>query len=453
MPSPQLDNIGLALQGFGAGLSGQLPQFLANENQKRGLQMQEQQQAMQMAQMQKVAEADRMKTLYTDANAALQLLDSGNIDGVVQLGIGRLQMLNQLRQQDPNINPEDTQRVTQLAIAARNGDEEALNLLRGELSTTVDIGRALQILESPQEQIISNSDISDEGQVTFRSPDGTIRAVDIPGFKKAQKETKMDFMQRVTPNGTIQTVMVGPGGDFFDLEGSPIQIGANERLVEGATLSGSVEDLGIGNAEARQMRDTEVAARSFIATAGDAINMLNENPNINTFAARSAAIVNNLQQEGKAIANSLGMKFDESVLDPSKYSGEFDNMGIQNQRMRSMITSLAFQAAAASGQSGRDVSNADVARFVNEVGASASDPRAFAQTLKDVASRTERRFQIDYETRTGAPFEGKLGLDSLPSFDSGDASGEAPNITTQAEYDALPSGALYMEDGQTFRKP
>lgn len=448
MPSPQLENIGLALQGLGAGLGGQLPQFLQTQNQRQGLQQQQQLDQFAMAERQQQMAIERQKTMFTDAFAANQLLESGNVDGVIQLGINRLQMLKQLSQIDPSIDPSDTQRVTQLAIAARNGDEEAMELLKGELASTVEVGRAIGVIQ-PAEDIIPESAVSETGQVIMRGPGGTLRAMDVPGFKAKQEEKKVDFMQRVTPSGEIQTVMVSPSGKFFDLENNPIQLGPNERLIEGATLSGSAEDLGIGNAEARQMRDTEVAARSFVATANDAIQLLNEEPNINTFAARSASIVNNLQQEGKAIANSLGIGFDEAVLDPSAYGEQFDQLGIQNQRMRSLVTSLAFQAAAASGQSGRDVSNADVARFVNEVGASAADPRAFAQTLLDVAGRTDRRFRIDYETRLGKPFEGDLGTSKLPGF----TPAQAQEITTQAEYDALPSGSIYIEDGRQFRKP
>lgn len=164
MPSPQLQNIGMALQGLGAGLNGQLPQFLQAQNQRQGLQMQEQQmQQDQLMQQQEMAEKRQM-TMFTDANAALNLLDAGNIDAVVSLGVQRLQALKQMSQFDPSINPADTQRVTQLAIAARNGEEEAKKLLRDELSATVEAGRAMGILETPKVEEYTLS----PGQVRFR---------------------------------------------------------------------------------------------------------------------------------------------------------------------------------------------------------------------------------------------------------------------------------------------
>ena len=47
----------------------------------------------------------------------------------------------------------------------------------------------------------------------------------------------------------------------------------------------------------------------------------------------------------------------------------------------------------------------------------------------------------------------RLGLNPADVFTDAQDSTAPPSITTQAEYDALPSGALYTEDGQQYRKP
>jgi hypothetical protein len=152
MASEQLKNIGLALSGMSAGLGGQLPQFqqVQQNQQLMDYRMQQDQQQQQAAaeEKRKMMELERQKTMFTDANAALQLLEKDNYDGVVRLGLNRLQLL----QQFPGANPEDTQRLTQLAIAARNGEEEAKQLLKDELEGTVEMGRALGILETPKEK-------------------------------------------------------------------------------------------------------------------------------------------------------------------------------------------------------------------------------------------------------------------------------------------------------------
>jgi hypothetical protein len=139
----QLQNIGTAMAGFSAGLQGQLPQFQQVQQQK--LQQEQQNAMLQQEQQAKMVE-QRQKTMYTDAAAALQLTKMGRLDDVIKLGVNRLQGL----QQFPDADPSDTQRVTQLAVAARNGDEEALELLTAELESAVSVGQAIGVLEAPK---------------------------------------------------------------------------------------------------------------------------------------------------------------------------------------------------------------------------------------------------------------------------------------------------------------
>ena len=149
MPLPPItraQQIGQALGGFGAGLQGNLPQFQQAQAQQQQMQMlqQEKEQEMQLA---------RQQALFVDAQAGLQFLEAGNYDEIVELGMNRLQNLQQLGAEDPS----DTQRLTQLAIAARNGSEEARELLRNELTSAVNIGRATGMLEAPERQFDSPS--------------------------------------------------------------------------------------------------------------------------------------------------------------------------------------------------------------------------------------------------------------------------------------------------------
>lgn len=169
----------------------------------------------------------------------------------------------------------------------------------------------------------------------------------------------------------------------------------------------------LSETERRQLNDQETATRNFIDTSSDALSLLQANPDINTFIAKAASTVNNLQQEGRAIAKAFGMEFDESIFDPSTYKNEFDELGVQNVRMQSLIVALSFQAAAAQGQTGRAISDRDVTRFVREIGASSADPRAFSRTLIDVANRSARSFRNSFQSRTGTTFNGDLGLSRL----------------------------------------
>lgn len=209
----QMQNIVGALQGLGAGLQGQLPQFLSQQNQQQGLQQQNELRGLQMQQIREQMTAERQKTMFVDAQSALKLVEAGNIDGVVRLGLNRLQMLKQMSAQDPSIDPSDTQRITQLAIAAKNGSEEALENLRGELTSTVDVGKSIGVLETEKKsgaatdigklaQDLANGFITQEQYDQMVSSDELMspsknvqRSVEVPGqgFNKVYEDGSTEF--------------------------------------------------------------------------------------------------------------------------------------------------------------------------------------------------------------------------------------------------------------------
>jgi hypothetical protein len=168
--------------------------------------------------------------------------------------------------------------------------------------------------------------------------------------------------------------------------------------------------------EREKMRSREIASQNYVDTTADALRMLKDNPDINTFVAGSARFINSLGAEIKAIANQFEVPFDQSQLDPSTYSGTFQKLGIQSGRMQSMITALGWMRAASEGQTGQGLSNRDIERFIGEIGASASDAETFAATLVDTAGRTVRRFKTEYRVRVGEEFPGDFGLGELENI-------------------------------------
>jgi hypothetical protein len=245
-----------SLQGMSAGLQGNLPQFQQAQNQKKRLEMIE-------AQNQQAQELERRKTVFIDAARAKNLLEAGDLDGVVALGLERMQILSQI----PGVDMGDTRRVTNLAIAARNGDEEALKNLTGEINSTIDIGQQLGVLKAPE-------------------PD------------------KLNIVQWVKPDGSTQSLNTDDFGNFFDMTGEQVSLPADARILESATISGTPDEYGLSDREGVDLDNKEIATRNMISLAGDAISMLEEMPDINTLTARGASLVNNVQQEFSAVARS-----------------------------------------------------------------------------------------------------------------------------------------------------
>jgi hypothetical protein len=190
------------------------------------------------------------------------------------------------------------------------------------------------------------------------------------------------------------------------------------------------------------LREARVTAQNYANTAEDAINLIQEYPDINTWVGEAASVVNNVQAEAKALARASGVEFDESILDPSNYSSQFDDLGIQNERLQGLITNLSLQAAAASGQTGRAVSDKDMVRFIGEVGANARDPRAFAQTLSDSVNRTVRNLRTRSRELYGEDLGEGITFRGQPTgFTQSEIEQRQSGVSRDQALEKLPDGA------------
>lgn len=153
--------IGLSLQGLGAGMQGQLPQFqqaqaaqqMADQR-AQGLALQQEEMRMRQQEAARKAKMEEMearrRAFYTDSLAELNMLEREDFDGIVDLSMERLNYLKMFGDADPS----DTQQVAQLAMIAGSdgeGSEEAKGMLKDLLGSRVEAGRDLGILGEPKE--------------------------------------------------------------------------------------------------------------------------------------------------------------------------------------------------------------------------------------------------------------------------------------------------------------
>jgi len=345
------------------------------------------------------------------------LAESGQITSAGAVGIGIRQKLLDAG--------EDTTVWESVLTGLKASPEDGIQYLTEALGAIKPKVESLMILSGKmpaQPEIVKGGDVTQQGQI-IRIVNGVPTATNVKDFVAGPKDDpKLSQFGLVGEGGKITSIQGDDRGNFYGLGGKPIKLKDSDRLIESTVLTGDESAIGLGRAEMEKLRDSEVSVKTFLATAGDTLKILETSPDINTFTAAAAGLVNNFQQEAKAIANSLGADIDVSFLDPATHAATFDSLGIKNQQMRGLITSMAFQAAAASGQSGRDITEKDFQRFLAEIGGNASDPRAFAQSVKDVATRVDRGFRINHEVRLGRKFEGDLGLGAL-NIGAGQSSG------------------------------
>lgn len=205
-------SVGDLLSGMAAGIGGTGPQFV------EGLRTREAQ-----AKQQKQAEYEfRRKAMYQDAAAGLQLLEQGDITGLIELGKDRLDMLRQFEGADPS----DTMRMINLAQAAQGGNRNALAQLHAELMSATRRGTAMGLIERPAApEVIKAGDLY-QGKVVQRKADGTYEMVSPEGMPTdwldpREKEDALTYVRQRVENTLVPNLseMVTAYDKVMSLEG------------------------------------------------------------------------------------------------------------------------------------------------------------------------------------------------------------------------------------------
>jgi len=219
-----LQQFATALQGAGAGLTGQLTPFLAQQERQRRTQVEESKLANQKA---KDSERERMITLFQDSQRGLELAKAGQWDRLANLASRREQLL---ATDFPETNATDTQQFALVARAAAAGDPQAQQAALFKLQENTNIGLDTGILDppkAPKQQIV-------DGQVVTLGDRPT--AVPIEGFTPTQRgrDTLSQVQSsQILPNGS--TVQV-----FRD--GSTRVTGPQGKVLTGQERATAVED-------------------------------------------------------------------------------------------------------------------------------------------------------------------------------------------------------------------
>jgi hypothetical protein len=255
--------IGDMLGGIGAAFGGTAQQYA------QGLRQREQ----GITEQKRAELIARQQAMYQDAGAAFELLQRGDLDGIIRLADDRLELL----QTFPDSNDEDTRRIQNNAILAKQGDPIALRELATELTSAVSTGYATGILQQPEELtpegVVVGGNLVDKrtGNIIYQAP-----AAD-EGFESSPGITRYRNGVAVQYSRTGQRQVIDELGNIVTGEAARDAI---QRGVE----SGVTEQ---GNIAAATVRGREISARTQEAiTAGldatkqipvltNALNLLN----------------------------------------------------------------------------------------------------------------------------------------------------------------------------------
>lgn len=164
------------------------------------------------------------------------------------------------------------------------------------------------------------------------------------------------------------------------------------------------------------------------------------------------------------VANNLGVdisKFESGESAQTRYERADKILKSANvsAEIKSALTDLAYSAAAANGQEGRGVSDKDFENNLKQLGAGTGGANTFQNTLVSFVNRSNRKFENRISVMNKRlPDEQKV---AIPKFEelkaapikSGGKGGSVPEITTQEQFDALPSGSVYIDGGKRYKKP
>lgn len=422
-------DVGRALMGLGAAVGGEAPQF-------RQQMMQEDELARKRGLEDEQAAEKRKQTLFADASAASNLLDQGDVGGVLGLMQDRFQILSQI----PNVDTSHTKRYLQLAQAAAAGDMEAKDRLKTEMNNAVTVGKAYN-------QISGSTDAPS----SFRSLQLQAQAA---GLKEGDADYQ-EFMRYGGASGQMGAAKTTTYNDGTVVKitriGAPEVYGPDGQLVT----------------DPDQKREVlKEAIRSKIAYEGD----------VATAKARGAA------QEGRAqdiITGGLAAADSTAVLRRSLElldrveTGGINRVSLAAKKLfgveggdegelsanlgKAVLSQLrATFGAAFTAKEGDSLKEIE-AGFGSSV---ATNKRLLNNALtiaENSAQKAIRRAELrgDYETADEIEAALDFNLSEIEEAFAESEPSSLPMVTTQAEFDALPSGAQYIEDdsGTIYRKP
>jgi hypothetical protein len=218
-------------------------------------------------------------------------------------------------------------------------------------------------------------------------------------------------------NFVSSVIQLDDGSLITQNDRKPYMLEDGQRVVSSSVNASNVNDL--GRSATSKVTEQQAAVETFNDSSIRLLEILSENPNANTFAAAAARFGTNVAQEVAALRDQLSGKqwdIEDGVLDPSNYEESFSGLAQSSAQTKSLFVGLAFQAAAASNQEGRSVSNRDIERFLGQIGANNADPGLVAASIKETARQVNGGFLNNYKAANGQDFDGDLGFQQLMDF-------------------------------------
>lgn len=371
--------------------------------------------------------------------------------------------------------------------------EESLVLMGGQLSR---MGQGLGINADPVVEFLKNptsllDDARIEGQMKGAATEGAIDSMaQIPGADRTaimesqglrrapaaptEFDKKLNLLK--TDPDTFQQ-MYGSSYDpkssigkkIYDLKVA--QANGDEetaQLIQEDLKSNSAGILSDSKESAtiEKIMNTEIGLRNLVDNVGSGLELLNNKETLTGAVGDLGAFASNLKGNIAQLRQFDGV-YDEYLADVGRYDDTFDRIGINDAKLRSLVTDLAYSYIASKGDA--RPSDADMKRAIQQFGGNIGNKNAMQKTMVDVVQRAAGSFQNTHKVMVPKlSSRAQKGLVLDPSL-SPDAIGEKlsgliapdntdiPSFSTDEEVSKWISegnkGKFIAPDGQVYEVP
>ena len=432
-------DLATALGGIGAAFKGQAPQFQQQQMQQQEIDRK------RMLQDEELAEK-RKATMFLDSATANQFLNAGDLTSVENIFKDRMNILSKI----PNVDTSHTQQKLAMVMAAKGGDTQSLNQLKSMLGNEVAVGKAYGILPKAADEP------STVQALKFRAQQaGLVEGTpEYQEFMRSGGGGSMEGSSGITKykNGVaVQYLGAGRTRVLDPIRGEITDPTEKQQVIEEAIASGPAE-AGAVAAATETARGNVQRGQEVIDSGRSAAQSI---PAIKS----SLVLLDRIATGGVA---GLGLRLRRALGGESADEGELA-YNLRKQVLQQLKPTFGAAFTAREGDLLREIeasesrsTEANVRLLTNLLEALQLDAeigRSRALSMEDTP--TVREIDSYLNAQLGANASGifnEIYQEQNPSSASG---GSLPMITTQAAFDALPSGAQYIEDdsGTIYRKP
>lgn len=197
----------------------------------------------------------------------------------------------------------------------------------------------------------------------------------------ARESTKREYKESLpVPNAIARLTGEDPGISVRDARAKGISVDIKETALQ-------------------KLTETESAAITAIQLSRQLQNRVRKEPNILGAPGALAQFATSLKSQAEGLAKMFGVEI-TAARNVAAYDDSWRSLGIENAQIKSLILDLAF-ATAQARETGK-LTNQDIERAIDTLGANIRDGHAFAEILNSYVGRIDLIWQNQVRSSLGA---------------------------------------------------